>query len=95
MDVKCPSSGMHRRMKFENLKLLGKADQVKFVIADRRDYEYARKVMSDNAIPCTVIMQPLGGREMLPLVSWVVSDGLDVRVLPQLHKIIWGDKKGV
>jgi len=95
MDVKCPSSGMHKRMNLENLRLLDKADQVKFVIADRRDYTYAKRIMSGYGIPCTIILQPEGGREMLPLVSWVVEDGLDVRVLPQLHKIIWGNKKGV
>ncbi len=95
MDVKCPSSGMHERMKLENIPLLESGDQVKFVISDRRDYVFAKEVMGQHDIPCEVIMQPLGGREMLPLVAWVVEDGLKVRVLPQLHKIIWGDKKGV
>ena len=95
MDIKCPSSGMHRRMRLENLRLLRRDDQVKFVITDRRDYNYAKQIMKDHGIPCTIIFQPEGGREMLPLVSWVVEDGLDARVLPQLHKIICGDKKGV
>ena len=95
MDVKCPSSGMHSRMRFENLKKLRKEDQVKFVIADRSDYDYAKGIMRKHEIPCGIIFQPEGGRNMLPLVSWVIADGLEVRVLPQLHKIIWGDKKGV
>ena len=95
MDIKCPSSGMHKRMRFDNLKMLRKEDQVKFVIADRRDYVYAKEIMGAHKIPCEILMQPEGGRNMLPLVSWVIEDGLDVRVLPQLHKIIWGDRKGV
>ena len=95
MDIKCPSSGMHKRMRFENLKLLRGDDQVKFVIADRRDYLYSKEVMKTHGVPCEIVFQPEGGKDMLPLVSWVVADGLDARVLPQLHKIIWGDKKGV
>ena len=95
MDVKCPSSGMHRRMRFENIDLLSAEDQVKFVIADRKDYNYAREVLKEHQIPGTIILQPEGGTKMLPLVAWVVEDGLNVRVLPQLHKVIWGDKKSV
>jgi 7-carboxy-7-deazaguanine synthase len=95
MDIKCPSSGMEKRMRFENLKQLRKEDQVKFVVADRRDYNYAKEVMGKYEIPCAIVFQPEGGKNMLPLVSWVIEDGLDVRVLPQLHKIIWGEKKGV
>jgi 7-carboxy-7-deazaguanine synthase len=95
MDIKCPSSGMEKRTRFENLKKLRKEDQIKFVIADRRDYIYTKGIMGKYEIPCAVVFQPEGGRNMLPLVSWVIEDGLDVRVLPQLHKIIWGDKKGV
>jgi 7-carboxy-7-deazaguanine synthase len=95
MDIKCPSSGMEKRMRFENLKQLRREDQVKFVIADRHDYIYAKEIMAKYEIPCAIVFQPEGGRNMLPLVSWVIEDGLDVRVLPQLHKIIWGEKKGV
>lgn len=95
MDIKCPSSGMQDRMKFENLGLLRLWDQVKFVIADRTDYEYAKKVIDERNTAATVVFQPEGGREMLPLVDWVLQDGLNVRVLPQLHKIIWRDKRGV
>lgn len=95
MDVKCPSSGMQDRMSFGNLRQLRIWDQLKFVIADRTDYDYAKRIMREHGIPATVIMQPEGGREMLPLVDWVLQDGLNVRVLPQLHKMIWGDKKSV
>jgi 7-carboxy-7-deazaguanine synthase len=95
MDIKCPSSGMHKRMRFENLKQLKKIDQVKFVIANRIDYTYAKEIMGKHEIPCAIVFQPEGGKNMLPLVSWVVEDGLEVRVLPQLHKIIWGERKGV
>ncbi len=95
MDVKCPSSGMHKRMKLDNLKRLRPDDEVKFVIADRDDYNHARSVMKEYDIPATIIFQPEGGRKMVPLATWVLQDRLEARVLPQLHKIIWGDMKGV
>lgn len=95
MDVKCPSSGMADRMEMRNIPLLGKNDQLKFVIADRADYEYAKSVMARHRPACHVIMTPAGGRDLKNLAEWVISDCLDVRVLPQLHKVIWGDKKGV
>ncbi len=92
MDIKCPSSGMEEKMDFENLALLRPGDQLKFVIADRRDYAYAQEVLREHGPDCEVVMQPEGGREMLPLVQWVLRDGLRVRVLPQLHRLIWPEK---
>ncbi|MBX8635355.1 MAG: radical SAM protein [Thermoplasmata archaeon] len=94
MDIKLPGSGMEDRNMLSNLQRLGRHDQVKFIIADRKDYEYARRVMSENGIPCEVIMTPVGGKEMGWLAETVLRDGLEVRVLPQLHKYIWGDERG-
>ncbi len=93
MDIKCPSSGMEDQMKFENLRLLREGDQLKFVIADEKDYEYAKRVLQEHGAACDVVFQPEGGRNLLPLARWVLRDNLRVRVLPQLHKLIWPEKE--
>lgn len=95
MDVKCPSSGMSNSLYRDNLEFLGPRDQLKFIIADRVDYLFAKKVLRENEINCPIIMTPVGGTELKDLASWVLNDRLWVRVLPQLHKLIWGEKRGV
>lgn len=95
MDVKCPSSGMSDSLHRDNLEFLGPRDQLKFIIADRVDYLFAKKVLRENEINCPIIMTPVGGTELKDLASWVLNDRLWVRVLPQLHKLIWGEKRGV
>lgn len=92
MDIKCPSSGMEGKMEFGNLGLLRPTDQLKFVIADRRDYEYAKGILQEYEPRSEVVLQPEGGRDMLPLAQWVLRDGLRVRVLPQLHRLIWPER---
>jgi 7-carboxy-7-deazaguanine synthase len=94
MDIKLPGSGMEDRNMFSNIRHLNRRDQLKFIIADRGDYEYARKVMSEYSIPCEIIMTPVGGREIGWLAEAALHDNLSVRVLPQLHKYIWGDERG-
>ncbi len=95
MDYKTPSSGMESRMLDDNLSLLNKNDQIKFVIADLDDYDFALDIIDENDIAAELIFQPEGSSPVKTLAERVVKDGLDVRVLPQLHKNIWGDKKGV
>ena len=95
MDIKCPSSGMSDRNHYENLEFLAPRDQLKFIIADRVDYLFAKKVLREHDVNAPVIVTPAGGTDLLPLVEWVLADKLWVRVLPQLHKIIWGERRGV
>jgi 7-carboxy-7-deazaguanine synthase len=95
LDIKCPSSEMHEKMEFSNIELLGPADELKFVISDREDYDYAKEIISKYKPVCTIIMQPVWGNEIKEVVDWVIKDGLNARVLPQLHKIIWGETRGV
>ncbi len=97
LDIKCPSSEEHQKMDFSNIELLSPSDQLKFVIANDDDYEYAKDVISKYRPICQVIMQPEGGKELKKLAENVLRDklGANVRVLPQLHKLIWGDKRGV
>lgn len=94
MDVKCPSSGMVDRNLFTNIAKLRPSDTLKFVIAHQEDYTFARKVLERNPSPCPVIFQPVGGLDLQDLVEHVLEDRLDVRVLLQLHRYIWGDRRG-
>lgn len=95
LDIKCPSSEMQDRMEFSNIELLGPTDELKFVIADRKDYDYAKLIMSKHEPICSIVMQPVWGNDIKVLAEWVIEDKLNARVLPQLHKIIWGEKRGV
>jgi 7-carboxy-7-deazaguanine synthase len=95
MDYKCPSSGEEGRMLLRNLELLGPKDQLKFVVADRGDLERAEQILRTHSPRCPVIFTPVGGLSLEPVVSFVLSRKLEVRVLPQLHKLIWGDRRGV
>ncbi len=95
LDIKTPSSKMEKAMRFENLNYLGPKDFVKFVIMDDRDFEYAKKVIEKYEIKNDVIFQPVGGTNLKWLAEKVIEEKLQVRVLPQLHKIIWGNKRGV
>ena len=95
MDIKCPSSGMQDRMCISNLGIRSKKDQLKFVISDRTDLIYAERFLEEHPVDTNVIFSPVGGMDLGFLAEEVVSKKLDVRVLPQLHKIIWGDKQGV
>ena len=80
---------MHDKMNFKNIEVLGPTDYVKFVIADDRDYNYAKKIIREYE-PYNIVMQPVGGVDLKWLAEKVIQDRLgNVRVLPQLHKIIW------
>jgi 7-carboxy-7-deazaguanine synthase len=95
LDIKCPSSEMHEKMEFSNIELLGLGDELKFVIADKKDYDYAKDVIDKYQPICSIIMQPVWGIEIKELAEWVLNDNLNARVMPQLHKMIWGEKRGV
>ena len=95
MDIKCPSSGMSDKMIFSNIDLLRPSDQLKFIIADGSDLEYALDLIASRDIKCVVILTPAGGTDIEPLAEEAIGRGLNVRVLPQLHKIIWGSSRGV
>jgi len=100
IDVKCPGSGESARNHWPNLGLLGPADEVKFVIRDRADYEFARGVVIRHELVGTcaaVLFSPV--HNVLPppeLASWILADKLAVRLQLQVHKYIWGaDARGV
>ena len=93
MDLKCPGSRMEHANRYENVALLGPSDQLKFVIMDDGDYEYAKSMVAKFRVPCEVVFQAEGGREARWLAEAVVKDRLDVRVGLQLHKVLWGDER--
>lgn len=95
LDIKCPSSTMHEKMNFNNVSLLTCNDQLKFIIQNREDYEYAKKNIKKYKPQSAIFFQPVWSINLKELSSWVLNDGLDVRIGLQLHKIIWGDRKGV
>ena len=92
MDVKCPGSGMTDRMDWKNLDRIAHKDEVKFVIKDRADYEFARTITERNNLAgrCPVLFSPsFGELDPRQLAEWVLADKLPVRVQLQLHKFIW------
>lgn len=95
MDWKLPSSGEDGAMLGENLERLRPSDQLKFVVADTDDLERAVGIIGTRDIQASVVFQPVGGRHLEWLVEAVLERGINVRVLPQLHKIIWGEERGV
>jgi len=94
VDVKCPSSRMEQRNRWANLPLLRARDVLKFVIGDRTDYLYARRVLRGYDGPATIVFQPVWGTDAGRLADWVLHDRLDVRVMLQEHKVLWGDVPG-
>jgi 7-carboxy-7-deazaguanine synthase len=100
LDVKCPGSGESHRNCWENLAKLRAHDEVKFVVKDRADYEYARNVIEARALPgrvAAIHFSPVHGvLDPKSLSEWVLADRLPVRVQLQLHKYIWSpDTRGV
>lgn len=93
MDIKCPSSGQAEKMDFSNMELLGPTDQLKFIISSQEDYDYAKGILIKYQPDCVIVMTPVDGTDLKELVEWVLRDKLDARVLPQLHKIIWGNER--
>jgi 7-carboxy-7-deazaguanine synthase len=100
VDVKCPDSGEPDTFDMSNLDALSAADEVKFVISTRRDYEFARDFTRDHILPgrvreilfSPVFPDPAGtwpGLEPRQLAEWILADALPVRLGLQLHKFIW------
>lgn len=101
LDVKCPASGEAERNHWPNLtRLRPELDEVKFVVADRTDWDFARKVVADYDLESrskSILISPAWEQIDLPeLANWIVESGLKARMQLQMHKYIWGpDARGV
>tara|TARA_B100001175_G_scaffold314826_1_gene325022 strand:- start:256 stop:900 length:645 start_codon:yes stop_codon:yes gene_type:complete len=95
MDCKCPESNMVDKSNISILKTLSNKDQIKFVIKDKSDYTFAKKIVLKEKFNAEVIFQPVYGSDSKLLVKHILEDKLNVRFVPQVHKFIWGDIKGV
>ncbi len=95
VDIKCPSTGMSDRIMWDNLESLLPQDEVKFVVCDRDDYLWARRVCEQYRLEnrSSVLLSPVYGK--LPpreLAGWILEDQWQVRLQIQLHKYLWGEK---
>jgi len=100
MDLKCPGSGMEKFNNYRNLEALEQKDEIKFVILDRNDYEWAKAKIKEydlNKKVGTILFSPVWGKlEPKYLSEWILKDALPVRLNLQIHKYIWGpETKGV
>ncbi len=92
MDIKCPASEMMDRMLWENIEVLTPKDEVKFVIKDYHDFEWASQITQQYGLlsKCPVLFSPVFGElEPRRLAQWILEDGLKVQLQIQLHKYIW------
>lgn len=97
VDVKTPRSGESDRNRLENLDLLRAEEQIKFVICDREDFDWAARLVRERALHerCTVLFSPSYGQvEARDLAQWILDARLPVRFQVQLHKYLWGDTPG-
>ncbi|MCX7888002.1 MAG: 7-carboxy-7-deazaguanine synthase QueE [Verrucomicrobiae bacterium] len=93
MDIKCPSSGESDKNRYSNLRHLTAKDELKFVIADRPDYEWAKQQLHQHKLSdrCVILFSPVWQRLPLKtLAEWILTDHLPVRLQAQWHKYIWG-----
>ncbi|SEA35856.1 7-carboxy-7-deazaguanine synthase QueE [Microbulbifer marinus] len=99
VDLKTPASGEQHRNRMENIAALTERDQVKFVICDRGDYDWARFILDQYRLPERVgeVLFSPSYEQLQPrqLAEWILADGLPVRMQMQLHKLLWGDVPGV
>lgn len=94
VDVKCPSSGESHRNFWDNLKVLRREDEIKFVIGTREDFDWAVQTAREYHLTerCPVLFSPVWNKlPLLTLGEWVRDLGLPIRLQPQLHKILWGE----
>lgn len=98
LDIKTPGSGELAKNLWSNLALLKASDEVKFVLCDRADYDWAKQQLAEHKLTqtCPVVFSPVFGQvNATDLAEWVLADKLPVRMQVQLHKILWGEKPGV
>jgi 7-carboxy-7-deazaguanine synthase len=98
LDIKTPASNEEKNMRWENIAHIKLNDEVKFVLCNRADYDWAKSKITDLKLTekCPILFSP-SYHELSAdtLAAWVLADKLPVRMQMQLHKILWGEKQGV
>ncbi|TAN75071.1 MAG: 7-carboxy-7-deazaguanine synthase QueE [Gallionella sp.] len=97
VDIKTPASGEVEKNRWENLPLLARHDEIKFVLCDENDYRWAKQILQQHRLAekCAVLFSPAhGSLNATQLAEWVLRDRLPVRMQIQLHKILWGSAPG-
>lgn len=98
LDIKTPGSGELKKMRMDNINYLKARDEVKFVLCDRADYDWAKDLLAEYNLSktCSVLFSPVYNQvNPTELAEWILQDKLPVRLQVQLHKILWGEKPGV
>jgi 7-carboxy-7-deazaguanine synthase len=97
VDIKTPASGEAEKNRWENLLLLTRHDEIKFVLCDESDYQWAKQILQQHRLAdkCAVLFSPVHGMlDAAKLAEWVLRDRLPVRMLLQLHKLLWSNAPG-
>jgi 7-carboxy-7-deazaguanine synthase len=97
VDIKTPGSGELSKNRWENLALLSAHDEIKFVLCDEADYQWAKNIIAEHnlAQKCGILFSPVhGGLNPTQLAEWILRDRLPVRLQVQLHKILWNNAAG-
>jgi len=97
VDLKTPGSGMSDRNRLQNLDELRPPDELKFVLCDRADYDWAKEMCVQYDLPsrCAILFSPVhGALDAADLAGWILADNLPVRLQIQLHKYLWGEVPG-
>jgi 7-carboxy-7-deazaguanine synthase len=93
LDVKCPASGMHKKNRYENFEFIDDKDELKFVIENREDYEWAKDVINEHHLLSktnNILFSPVFGKlKNIEIAEWILQDNLQVRMQLQIHKYIW------
>jgi 7-carboxy-7-deazaguanine synthase len=97
LDIKTPGSGEEGKNLWQNLQALSAQDEIKFVLCDEADYQWAKRVLAERELArrCEVLFSPVhDGLQARDLAEWILRDHLPVRMQVQLHKILWGNEVG-
>jgi len=97
VDFKTPSSGMSEKMLWDNNQYLNEKDELKFVIADREDFDWSLMILKKyDLLKFRILFSPVFGKlDQTELAEWILKTKLPIRLNVQMHKLLWGDKRGV
>lgn len=97
VDIKTPASGEVEKNRWKNLSLLTRHDEIKFVLCDESDYQWAKQILQQHQLAgkCAVLFSPVHGTmDATQLANWILRDRLPVRLQVQLHKLLWNNIPG-